>query len=121
MKTNYKKFGGVILALTILLVSFWTVAATAYNKGTEQSADQLKETELFLQEAVETIDGNRKTIQALNNQLDGYTKVYNNYIVVESDTGNLYIFAKDEKKGTPEAYTVTDEKTNEDSLRIVLE
>lgn len=120
MRTNYKKFGGVILALTILLGSFWAVAAMAYNKGSEQSADQLKETELFLQEAVETIDDNRNTIQALNNQLDGYTKVYNDYIVVESDTGNLYIFAKDLEKGTPEAYTVTDEKTKEDSLRIEL-
>lgn len=121
MKTNYKKFGGVILALAILLASFWAVAAIAYNKGSEQSAEQLKETELFLQEAVETIEGNRNTIQALNNQLDGYTKVYNDYIVVESDTCNLYIFAKDLEKGTPEAYTVTDEKTKENSLRIVLE
>ena len=114
MKTNYKKFGGVILTITILLASFWAVASIAYNKGTEQSADQLKE-------AVETIKGNRNTIQALNNQLDGYTKVYSDYIVVESDTGNLYIFAKDLEKGTPEAYTVTDEKTKENSLRIVLE
>lgn len=120
MKTNYKKFGAVILALTILLASFWAVAAIAYNNGVKESSDQLKETELFLQEAVETIDDNRNTIQALNNQLDGYTKVYNDYIVVESDTGNLYIFAKDLEKGTPEAYTVTDEKTKEESLRIEL-
>ena len=121
MKTIYKKLGGVTLALAILLASFWTVAVMAYNKGSEQSSEQLKETEQLLREAVETIDGNQNTIQALNNQLDGYTKVYNDYVVVESDTGNLYIFAKDLEKGTPEAYTVTDAKTMEDSLRIVLE
>lgn len=120
MKPTFKTITLIMFSIAIfgglrLLVS------TAYNMGMEESAGQLKETELFLQEAVETIDDNRNTIQALNNQLDGYTKVYNDYIVVESDTGNLYIFAKDLEKGTPEAYTVTDEKTKENSLRIVLE
>lgn len=74
MKTNYKKFGGVILALTILLASFWAVAAIAYNKGVKESSDQLKETELFLQEACDEIDSNRATIRELNSQLTDYEK-----------------------------------------------
>ena len=119
MKTTFKTVKWIIASF-LIFGGLRLLVTTAYNMGREESADQLKETELFLQEAVETIDDNRNTIQALNNQLDGYTKVYNDYIVVESDTGNLYIFAKDLEKGTPEAYTQTDEKTKEESLRIEL-
>lgn len=120
MKTTFKTFKWIIASF-VIFGGLRLLVSTAYNMGMEESSEQLKETELFLQEACDEIDDNRNTIQALNNQLDGYTKVYNDYIVVESDTGNLYIFAKDLEKGTPEAYSVTDEKTKETSLRIVLE
>lgn len=95
MKTNYKKFGAVILALTILLASFWAVAAIAYNKGAEETSDKLNTSykkiveekdkaytrisndysitldnyatdKELLNEAIETIETNRDTIQAKN-------------------------------------------------------
>lgn len=95
MKTNYKKFGGAILALTTLSASFWAVADLAHDKAVKETSDKLnnyygkivddkdkaysklsndysitldnyeKDKEL-LNEAIETIETNRDTIEAKN-------------------------------------------------------
>lgn len=95
MKTNYKKFGGVILAITTLSASFWGVATIAHDKAVKETSEQLdsyygkivddkdkaysklsndysitldnyeKDKEL-LNEAIETIETNRDTIETKN-------------------------------------------------------
>lgn len=126
MTANYKAWTKTITIIGGLLVAFLVVATLAYDQGSQEAkaelkevTEQLDETELFLNEAVATIDTNRQLIEALNNQLDGYTKVYANFIVVESDSNNLYIYSKEKGKGIPEAYTVDGD--NEQALQIVLE
>lgn len=126
MTANYKAWTKTITIIGGLIIAFLVVATLAYDQGSQEAkaelkevTEQLDESELFLNEAVATIDTNRQLIEALNNQLDGYTKVYANFIVVESDSNNLYIYSKEKGKGVPEAYTVEGE--NEQTLRIVLE
>lgn len=126
MAAKYKAWTKTITIIGGLLVAFLVVATLAYDQGSQEAkaelkevTEQLDETELFLDEAVATIDTNRQLIEALNNQLSGYTKVYTNFIVVESDSNNLYIYSKEKGKGVPEAYTVEGDK--EQALQIILE